>query len=425
MIRQLQFKFIAIATGAIGVVIIVLLILLNTYNFQSMNRQISTTLHYLAQNNGVIAEDNETSGSGSTSSSDGSSEDLPFEVTDESKYQLRYFSIWLDENDHATVVSSNMEHIATINEDEAERIAENAAGRNQREGRLLLNGNHYAYLVSEKPQENALLIVVLDYSSDFFSVASFITRSMLFAILCIVFFIVVVFFFSKRAIRPLVRNMESQKQFVTDAGHELKTPLTIISANAEVLEMMNGESEWTRSIRSQVQRMAGLVDDLIALSRLTEHADPVIEDTDLSGIVTDSVSSFKPVADRESKALTSDIKPDIHIKASRKGILELTNILLDNAVKYCDDGGNIHVLLTYRTGSRGARLSVSNSYADGKGQDYNRFFERFYRGDTSHNSEKAGYGIGLSMAKEFVSQYKGKMTVGWKDGIITFTVTFP
>lgn len=424
MIRQLQFKFIAIATGAIGVVIVVLLILLNTYNFQSMNRQISTTLHYLAQNNGVIADD-EDSGTGSTSSSDSSNEQLPFEATDESKYQLRYFSIWLDEDDHATVVSSNMEHIATINEGEARRIAENAAGRSQKEGRLLLNGNHYAYLVSEKSEENALLIIVLDYSSDFYSVTSFISRSMLFAIVCIIFFIVVVFFFSKRAIRPLVRNMESQKQFITDAGHELKTPLTIISANAEVLEMMNGESEWTRSIRSQVQRMAGLVDDLIALSRLTEHADPVIEDTDLTGIVTDSVSSFKPVADRNSKSLTSDIKPDIHIKASRKGIQELVNILLDNAVKYCDDNGTIHVLLTFRSGSRGARLSVSNSYADGKGQDYNRFFERFYRGDTSHNSEKAGYGIGLSMAKEFVSQYKGKMTVGWKDGVITFTVTFP
>lgn len=424
MIKQLQFKFIAIATGAIGVVIVVLLILLNTYNFQAMNRQISTTLHYLSQNNGVIADD-ENSGSGSTSSSDSDSDELPFEITDESKYQLRYFSIWLNDQDHTEVISSNMEHIATIDEEEAERIAENVAGRNQQEGRILVHGNHYAYLVSEKPKKNALLIIVLDYSSDFFSVTSFISRSMLFAILCIIFFIVVVFFFSKRAIRPLVRNMESQKQFITDAGHELKTPLTIISANAEVLELMNGESEWTQSIRSQVQRMAGLVDDLIALSRLTEHADPIIEDTDLSGIVNDSVSSFKPVADREAKSLTGDIRPDIHIKASRKGILELVNILLDNAVKYCDDGGDIQVLLTYRSGSRGARLSVSNSYAEGKGQDYNRFFERFYRGDTSHNSAKAGYGIGLSMAKEFVSQYKGKMTVGWKDGIITFTVTFP
>ena len=226
--------------------------------------------------------------------------------------------------------------------------------------------------------------------------------------------------FSRRAVAPILKNMESQKQFITNASHELKTPLAVISANAEVLEMTNGSSEWTDSIKNQVTRMSELVSQLIVLSKLQEHDELVLTEVNFSEKAEDVCKSFKTVADAAGKGFEADISPDIKIVADERGSRELVSILVDNAVKYCDDGGTVKVNLHSR--GRRAFLTVSNDYSDGEGVDYSRFFERFYREDQSHNSEKAGYGIGLSMAESLVEMFKGKISVNYKNKIITFTV---
>jgi signal transduction histidine kinase len=218
--------------------------------------------------------------------------------------------------------------------------------------------------------------------------------------------------------------MENQKRFITNAGHELKTPIAIISANAETIEMINGKSQWTGSILKQVRRLNNLITDLITLSKMGERSqtDLNMVSVDVSDTVQTVTESFQPMVTDEQKTLVSHIQPDLHIVSDAKCLYELVNILVDNAVKYCDDGGTIDVTLKSGKKNKGIIVTVANNYADGKNVDYSRFFERFYRGDESHNSQKSGYGIGLSMAEELTQLLKGKISVNFKDGIITFMI---
>ena len=227
--------------------------------------------------------------------------------------------------------------------------------------------------------------------------------------------------FSNRVVEPYVKNAEAQKQFITNASHELKTPLAVISANTEVIEMMNGKSEWTESTVSQVNRMSNLISQLVVLSRLEEREDLVLSDVDMSEEVNKVIKDFKAVVDTQGKKLEYTVAENIHVKADEKGIHELTNILVDNAVKYCDEEGTIKVTLSQK--GKTTYLAVSNDYKEGTGIDCKRFFDRFYREDQSHNSEKQGYGIGLSMADSLVRMFKGKINVSYKKPVITFTVT--
>ena len=145
-------------------------------------------------------------------------------------------------------------------------------------------------------------------------------------------------------------------------------------------------------------------------------------DVDISGIVSDISESFKSVAENSGKSFTVEITPNLNVKCDKKSIQHVVSVLLDNAVKYCDDGGNISIRLESLNRGKGAHISVSNTYAEGKNTDISKFFERFYRNDESHNSEKAGFGIGLSMAKEIVERMKGKMKVDYSGNTISFTV---
>ncbi len=248
--------------------------------------------------------------------------------------------------------------------------------------------------------------------------------SIWFGLACVVFYVLILAALCNVAIQPFVRNMENQKRFITNAGHELKTPIAIISANAEAIEMLNGKSQWTDSILKQVRRLTNLIQDLIMLSKMGERSqvDLVITDVDFSATVHSVVDSFRQLAADGEKKLTAEIADGIKVKGDSKCLYELVNILVDNAVKYCDDKGTIAVALRKPRLGKGAVVTVTNDYADGTNVDYSRFFERFYRGDTSHNSQKAGYGIGLSMAEELTKLMKGKINVSYKEGRITFTV---
>lgn len=189
--------------------------------------------------------------------------------------------------------------------------------------------------------------------------------------------------------------------------------------------MLNGKSQWTDNILKQVRRQSQLINDLIMLAKRGERsrADITLQDIDISHEIQSAVQSFDALAKDQGKMLVPRIKEGIHVVADQRCVYEIASILLDNAVKYCDEAGTITVTLTTKKIGKGAVLTVSNDFAGGKGVDYTRFFERFYRGDESHSSAKAGYGIGLSMAEELVRLLKGSINVSYKNGVITFTVT--
>jgi signal transduction histidine kinase len=187
--------------------------------------------------------------------------------------------------------------------------------------------------------------------------------------------------------------------------------------------MLNGKSEWTDSIMAQVHRSTGLINELITLSRMSEAHEAVFEDVDLTEEVTEAAESFRTLILQQGKKLETEIMPKVTVRAERAFSAELINILLDNAAKYCDDGGTVRVELK-KKGRAGALLRVQNDYRDGADVDYSRLFQRFYREDSSHNSKKSGYGIGLAMAQTIMERVKGSINAYWKDGVVTFTVIY-
>ena len=226
---------------------------------------------------------------------------------------------------------------------------------------------------------------------------------------------------SKRMIQPEIRNAERQKQFITNAGHELKTPLAVIRANTELDIMLNGENEWNQSTLRQTDQMTKLIQDLVTIARAEEEPEPEnMVEVDVTASVQEAVDSLSPLAKQAEKTLTAEIQSDVKMRAQEGHLKQLATLLLDNAIKYCDDKGTVHVEL-FRKG-KNIRLVVSNDYKDGAGVDYSRFFERFYRAEESHGGEKSGYGIGLSIAESIVERYKGTIHVTWNNGVIHFTV---
>ncbi len=234
---------------------------------------------------------------------------------------------------------------------------------------------------------------------------------------------ILVVHFSNYIVASEVENFERQKDFITNASHELKTPLAVIRANTEMSQMLNGEDEWSVSTLKQIDHMNGLIANLVMISKAQEMEDKSeMVMIDVSGVVADSVKPFEPVAAKDGITLSTDIVPEAKMKADASKIMQLTTILVDNAIKYCDDKGTVKVGLT-QIRKNAVRMTVTNSYADGANVDCNKFFERFYREDKSHNIDKGGYGIGLSIAENICRQYRGTIQAVWKNGEISFICT--
>ncbi len=413
MIRKLQYKFIAISAAAIVIVMASLLILVNQMFYRNAVSESFYALEYIAENDGELPDNYNRHMVRKFGN-----------MTVELKYQLRYFSVWVD-RDGSAISGMNLDHISrsAVSEKEAGTYAQTVISRGKERGIMKEKNAVYSYLVSDK--EDKQLVVFMDCSKDMHSVEGLHRFSLWFSLVCLGFFLIVVSVLSRRAIRPVIRNMENQKQFITNASHELKTPLAIISANTEVLEMMEGENEWTRSTMSQVERLNGLIHDLIRLAKMGEVEKDEISEVDFSSAAEKTARDFKLLAEKNQLSLEYDITPGLKVRGVREHLVELVHILCDNAVKYCDEGGMIQVLYKKRSHHKGTLLTVSNTYAEGADIDYSLFFDRFYRADISHSSGKSGYGIGLSMAEGIVEESRGKIYVEYKGDRICFCVQFP
>ena len=217
--------------------------------------------------------------------------------------------------------------------------------------------------------------------------------------------------FSSRAIRPLVENAIQQKQFIIDAGHELKTPLTVISANMDVLALETGKNEWIQSTQKQVANMRGLVNELIYLSRLDEE-DARLEkkELDFSGLVRETAEPFVGMAEFSGKSMRLDVEDGLRLTGDEAALKRLVSILCDNAVKYAPEGDGIIVSL--RRGGKNIALSTENGLTKPMDDETLRhLFDRFYRADASRSKESGGYGIGLSVARAIVEKHGGSIRV--------------
>lgn len=409
MFRKLKIRFILLASAAIVCILLTMIAVLNSVRFLQTNGEIQAVLNILSANNGDFPSVEETA------------ESLQNDrITIDTIYQYRYFSVVYKED--KTLYSTNLDHLSNLSKEQALSYANKVIKNSRSSGVFKVGSQFYSYQITQDSKSKRYLLVVLDSTNYLESRNDFFWLSIQLCFYSFIFFVLVVSGFSNFAIRPYIKNYENQKRFITNAGHELKTPLAIISANTELQELMTGENEWTESTKDQVKRLSNLINQMVVLARLEEQPDVTLVDVNFSEVVKKVAGNFKSVIEKAGKKYEIKLQEDIHVKATEDELYELVSILIDNACKYCDEDGQIFVTLTKAKRGKRARLTVANSYADGKNVDYSRFFDRFYREDESHNQKQPGYGIGLSMAESLVRIFKGRIWVSYKKGRIGFTV---
>ncbi|MBQ6048922.1 MAG: HAMP domain-containing histidine kinase [Oscillospiraceae bacterium] len=330
-----------------------------------------------------------------------------------------YFKVRFDLE--GNTVYTDTSHIGYVDEDTANELAEKVYASGKTEGR----SDGYLYSVSETRDGRGTEVIFLDPSQNRISILRVVLLSCATGLLCWLLMLLLVRSLSKKAIKPIADNIEKQKQFVTNAGHELKTPLAIISANTEALELYNGESKWSRNIKAQAERLSGLVNNLLLLARMDESAlKTKKEPISLSLIVSEFCDAYKEPMEQKSIGFEAGIAPEIGINADREQITQLISIMLDNSLKYTNEGGTSSVSLNKQ--DKNAVLVFSNTCEKLPSIPADKLFDRFSRGDDARTQKTGGYGIGLSVADSICRANGGSIECRYEDGNrIAFTVRFP
>ena len=337
--------------------------------------------------------------------------------TPETPFETRYFTVSFTAD--GTVSDVNTGNIAAIDSEEAVALAERVAETGKSRGYV------HRYKYRKTKTADGTMYIFLDCSRDLGSVMQFLRTSILIAALAFCGISSLVILLSPLMIRPITESYEKQKSFITNAGHELKTPLAAIESCNDVIEMESGETKWTKGIRSEVHRLNSLTQELVELARMDERGYDIEQNTlDLSELAGEVLGKCFYRAENCGLRFDTDIRPGIAVMGNRHYLTELIDILADNALKYSPEGATI--TFTLEAKGRSAVLTASNPAKDLTVGKQNKFFDRFYRGNSSRSAGPEGYGIGLSMAQSIVSAHNGKIDAFSGDGkILTITVKLP
>lgn len=498
MLKKLRRKFIAIAMLSVSIVLIAIVGTINIANYISTNEALDARLKLIAGNGGTFpdlleqknmgVEGNKTDSinkgtptlkeppSGKTDiqppedmkqadlkddnlkendlkENDFKENDLKRHgISPESQFDTRYFTVTINSNGEVENIDTSK--IASVSSENATQYAKKLWKSGKKgDGK---NGFSESFKYMTVGEGGSTMYIFLSCQRELSTIRTYVLASVGISVFGLVVVFVMIYFFSGKILKPVSESYEKQKRFITDASHEIKTPLTIIDANTEVIEMIEGENEWTSSTRKQVARLTSLTEKLVFLSRMDEEATKLeMLEFSLSDAILDTAESFKTVARTKGKKLTIDVTDGILYTGDEKTIRQLVSILLDNAMKYsgCSNAGfekgNINknnlnktiqtqndcattinpapeIEISLKQSGKNRIITVWNTVdetANIKKGRQDILFERFYRTDTSHNSKTGGFGIGLSAAYAIVKAHKGKITAESKDGrSIKFTI---
>lgn len=393
MIQKLRRDLLTAAMVSLGLVFAVIVLAANLFTYKSMTDEADALLAMLAENGGTFPQWESQA-----------MKDL-LTKSPEVLFTCRYFSVSMA--DAETVIAANTEKISAVDDMDA---AEYAKAVWSRENGFYQHFRFVRWNAGEEP-----LFIFMDCEKELLSFYGFMRTSILIAVLGLLSVFVLLLLLSGRIVKPVAESYEKQKQFITDAGHEIKTPLTIISADADVLDMECGENEWLRDIQLQIKRLTALTNDLIYLSKMEEAQGHLqTADFSLSGLADELVQSFQALAKTRGKTFASNIQPNIIFHGDERAIGQVISNLLDNALKYSEPDGAVSVKLKKQ--GRSICLDVFNTTPAISEENLNNLFERFYRADPSRNSQTGGHGIGLSIAKAVITAHKGEIRASSRDG---------
>ena len=275
------------------------------------------------------------------------------------------------------------------------------------------------YIVDER--DGYTLVAMIDETINDLSQRTLIRQMLIFGSAALVILFVISIFIARRIVRPLEENDTRQKSFISDAGHELKTPIAVISANCELLKRQSGDSEWLTNIEYENERMSELVKRLLELSR-SERGAAVTGTVDLSETVAGETLPFESLAYEKGVSIDTDIEKGVSVEGDPGQLKQLVSILLDNALTY---GTGDRISLRLKREKHSALLSVSNAADPSIADKIPFLFDRFYRADSSHADSGSHFGLGLSIAKAVAESHGGGILAAYRDGYAVFTVTLP
>ena len=393
MIERLRKRFIRIATLAVAGVLLLLCVTVNAANYISADRQLTQMLRMICDNQGTVPHFPPDGGK------PGKKPDGSF--TPETPYSTRYFV--LRYNGDGDLEQADLTHIAAVSEEDTAQYLTAA----------LRHGAGFGYTAGYKyyvvhTDTDRWMAVFLDSYQQLHAVVSFAWMSLAAAAVCVVLVYVIVVLCSRRAIAPVVQASERQKQFITDASHELKTPITVIATSLKVLEMEVGQQKWIDKAENQTEKLTELVNELVTLSRMDEESSPLqMADFPVSDALTETAESFRDFAASAGHALDVRVTPGLTYCGDEYAVRQLVSILLDNAARYA--APDAPILLSLQKARRGVVLCERN---DCEGLDpavLDRLFDRFYRPDEARSAAGGGFGIGLSIARSIAEGHRGSI----------------
>ena len=406
MIRKLRIKFILVSMLSALLVLSVILGFVNVLNYDEIVHDADSVLALLNAHAGelpvpVQAIDWRSAGDRYKSP------ELP--------YEIRFFSAVLD--DGGTVRNIYNDQIFAVDEAKVAQYAAEAFSSGETGGFV------EDYRFARYAVDDGILLTFLDCGRMLAGFRSVLIYSAGIAAAGMAAVFVLVWFLSGRIIRPIAESYRKQRRFITDAGHEIKTPITIIDADLEILRMETGDNEWVQDIRAQTARLAALTNDLICLSKMEEEEVQARRiEFPLSDAIRETAESFQTLAKTRGHALHVNVEPMLSYVGDEKSLCQLVEILLDNALKYSREGGSVR--LTLEKQGRFIRLAVENDVENMPKDVVDNMFDRFYRADRARVSD-GGHGIGLSIAQAVVSAHRGKISAAVSDGRLTMTVLLP
>lgn len=383
---------------------------INAINTLNMKHYTLELMNILKENGGVAPDmSGSQSNSGGIWGSGVYSDSLPG----------RYFTVLLDENGElVNTVGNPYVDSQTMTPQKATALAEQLFAQNKKSG---YKGTFRFDTMSKN--DGRTLYLFIDCKENFQRAGIVLKITLIVGLSGLLMVLFLTLFFSKIVLKPIEESYAKQKRFITDASHELKTPLTVIAASAEVIEMEGNGSEWTESIKEECKRLAELTQKLVFLAKM-EESDGLNKKMEfcISDAVEEEGKVFLPVCQAQNKRLIASVQPAITYNGDEQLIRRMVALLVDNAVKYSDPETYVEIML--EEVNKKIVLKISNPSKSTKDGNLDLLFERFYRADESHNSATGGHGIGLSVVKAIVDAHKGKITAKCENGIVSFTVVF-
>lgn len=409
MIRTLRKRFVFFAMAAITVLLLFLLGAINIGNIYVSERQNEQMIT-------VLLDEKNLGKPPRTGNRPRGFLDVPND--ENSRMSAVYFTVRVDSNNN--IFEIDTDRIADISDDEAKELFQAVKESGTDEGKI----QNFRYKASKNERDGSTVYLFLDTTIQLRNILSVVFFSVVAGIFCwlaMLFFVVLI---SKRVVRPIAENISRQKQFVTDAGHEIKTPLAIILSNTEAMELYEGENKWSKNIREQTIRLSGLMQNLLTLAKADEGQSVIKwENFSLSLTAEETLNMFSEPIELKGLTVTKQIEENIFFKADKEQIRRLMSVLFDNAVKYSPTNGEVHIFLQRH--GKSIVFGIRNDCENLPQCTPDKLFDRFYRADDARTREKGGYGIGLSAAKTIVELYGGTIKADYlQPNQILFTATF-